>query len=143
MTPPVITDIFSQLCRDEGLQLKPYVDTEGKTSIGYGHNLSDDGIPLSVAEELLGIDVGTTVTELLTALPWFPKITDSTRASVMVNLCFNVGIGGLLEFKKFLGHMQAGEWEAAADELANSAWAAQVPNRAARLEKQLQTGEWQ
>ena len=33
-----------ELLRDEGLELKPYTDTVGKTTIGVGRNLSDVGI---------------------------------------------------------------------------------------------------
>ena len=32
------------LARHEGLQLKPYLDTVGKLTIGYGRNLDDVGI---------------------------------------------------------------------------------------------------
>lgn len=36
--------LLSELSRDEGRRLKPYLDTVGKTTIGVGRNLTDVGI---------------------------------------------------------------------------------------------------
>lgn len=35
---------------DEGLSLKPYTDTRGKLTIGYGRNLTDVGISQAEAD---------------------------------------------------------------------------------------------
>ncbi len=57
--------LLSQLKTDEGFELKPYKDTQGKLTIGYGHNLTDNGISLSIAEQLLQDDINI-ATENLT-----------------------------------------------------------------------------
>ena len=41
-----------QLIRDEGTRLKPYTDTTGHLTIGFGRNLSQVGISLAEAEYL-------------------------------------------------------------------------------------------
>ena len=45
--------LLSDLVRDEGLRLRPYADTVGKTTIGVGRNLTDVGISHDEALALL------------------------------------------------------------------------------------------
>jgi lysozyme len=57
-----------------------------------------------------------------------------------------MGVGGLLEFHKTLGLIQAGNYDKAADEMLLSKWAQEPPvgvgSRAHRLSQQMRTGEW-
>jgi len=48
----------------EGLKLKPYTDTEGHLTIGFGHNL-DNGITIKQAYALLADDIDTAKKELV------------------------------------------------------------------------------
>ena len=41
----------------EGCKLKPYLDTVGKTTIGYGRNLDDVGITQAEAKAMLETDL--------------------------------------------------------------------------------------
>ena len=47
----------SQLERHEGLRLKPYRDTVGKLTVGYGRNLEDVGISRDEADFMLDNDI--------------------------------------------------------------------------------------
>src|SRR4029077_11613825 len=134
-------DIFEQLRRDEELRLKPYADTVGKTTIGYGRNLTDKGISPVEAETFLDNDVRETTQLLIERLPWFPSL-DPVRQGVLVNMCFNLGFEGLEKFPKFLMACAQGDWNTAAEEMHNSLWDREVGNRAVRLEEQMRTGEW-
>ena len=49
--------MIGMLKRHEGLRLKPYQDTIGKLTIGYGRNLDDRGISKEEAEYLLRNDI--------------------------------------------------------------------------------------
>jgi lysozyme len=143
----MITDITSQLKRDEGLRLVPYKDTRGKVTVGYGHNLTDDGGPLTPitqaqANAWLVSDIAHAKSELLEHLPWATMLAE-VYAGVLTNLCFNMGIGGLLEFQCTLNLIHSGRYGEAADELLRSAWATEVGLRANRLYTQLKTGQWQ
>jgi lysozyme len=53
-------NVYDVLKRDEGLRLKPYQDTVGKWTIGYGRNLDDRGISKYEAEAMLRNDVAST-----------------------------------------------------------------------------------
>lgn len=134
--------IFDQLKRDEGLRLTPYKDTVGKVTIGYGRNLDDVGISPDEAVYMLQGDVRKAVTDVNQHLPW-AKDLDDARLGVLINLTFNMGIHGLMEFKNTLALIEEKDFDQAAEELLQSKWAEQTGARAHRLSIQLRSGEWQ
>jgi lysozyme len=135
-----ITKLKAELARDEGLRLKPYLDSVRKLTIGYGRNLTDVGISLEEAAYLLDADVARAVKDLDDALPWWIKL-DEVRQRVLVNLTFNVGIFGVLGFVNTLKFIETGLYEAAADAMMKSLWANQVGPRAVRLAEMMRTGK--
>lgn len=124
----------------EGLRLKPYRDTVGKLSIGFGRNLDDVGIREPEAQYMLALDIEATTAALDKALPWWRKIGED-RTAALAELAFNLGIGGLLEFKQMLAALEAGDYEAAAVHAMDSKWAKQVGKRAVRIANTLRTGD--
>jgi lysozyme len=138
--PP--TNLVDQLKRDEGLRLFPYVDTVGKTTIGYGRNITDVGISSMEAESLLQNDIDHAKSSLEEALPWTAGLDDA-RLGAITNMSFNMGVKGLMGFRKFLAAMQTGDWVTASAEMLDSKWAQQVRDRAKRLSQQILTGSWQ
>jgi lysozyme len=137
-----ILNLIDQLIRDEGIKLKPYRDTVGKLTIGVGRNLDDVGITKEEAVFLLHNDIRAAEDAVFKALAWTVNM-DPIRRAVLVNMAFNMGIGGLLTFKHTLALVQQGKYDDAADAMQNSAWSEQVGPRAARLSVQMRTGEWQ
>jgi lysozyme len=138
----MISNLKDQLVRDEELRLKPYTDSVGKLTIGIGRNLSDKGISFLEAQFMLANDVAATTAELQASLPWTATL-DEVRKGALLNMTFNMGIGGLLEFHDFLAKLQAGDYSAAAGAMLDSLWARQVGARATRLSQQIQSGIWQ
>jgi lysozyme len=141
-TDRMITSIQDQLLRDEGMRLRPYRDSVGKLTIGIGRNLDDVGISEAEAVMLLENDLGSARRGLQTALPWTAEL-DEVRFGALLNMCFNLGLVGLLKFTHFLASLQAGDWKMASLSMLNSMWAGQVGVRAQRLATQIETGEWQ
>lgn len=129
----------AQLVLHEGLRLRPYKDTVGKTTIGVGRNLDDRGITEQEAYYLLENDIGQCISQLNNNLFWF-KDLDEVRARVLVDMCFNLGIGRLLKFRRTLASIEAGNYQTAAGEMLQSAWATQVGQRAKRLSRMMRTG---
>jgi lysozyme len=138
----MISNLKDQLVRDEELRLKPYPDSVGKLTIGVGRNLSDKGISFQEAQLLLANDIADATADLAAKLPWTATL-DDVRKGALLNMTFNMGIGGLLEFHDFLAKMQAGNFSGAAGAMLDSLWARQVGPRATRLSIQIQTGTWQ
>lgn len=134
--------ITDQLKRHEGLRLKPYRCTANKLTIGYGRNIEDCGINQAEAEEMLRTDIMSVNLKLTSQYPKYCNL-DSARQGVLVNMCFNLGLAGLMKFQKMQAAVLAGDFNRAADEMLDSRWAGQVGNRADELAIQMRTGEWQ
>ena len=123
--------LIEQIMRHEGLRLKPYKCTAGRTSIGYGRNLDDVGITADEARAMLLADVAK-VEAQLGDLDWFDDLPLKAQ-DVLVNMGFNLGVPGLLKFTNTLKAMREGRWNDAADGMLASKWAGQVGNRATEL----------
>ena len=133
-------NLIDQLKRDEGVRLKPYLDTAGKWTIGVGHDLTDVGITEGEAEYLLANDIKR-AQDALAQFAWYTGL-DPIRQAAVTNLAFNLGIVGLLHFPHFLAAIARANWASAAAELADSVWANQVGERARRIEQQILLGDW-
>lgn len=120
------------LIRHEGLRLSPYRCTEGKLTIGVGHNLDDNPISKRAAMMILEDDIAHCLVDLRNNISGFTAMPETVQ-EVLVNLCFNMGINRLLGFKNTLGHLREGNYPAAADELLDSRYARQVGRRANEL----------
>ncbi|MBU1230604.1 MAG: glycoside hydrolase family protein [Proteobacteria bacterium] len=128
--------LSAELLRDEGLRLKPYRCPAGRLTIGVGRNLEDRGITEEEALVLLDNDIRSFWAQLEAALPWLMQAPEEVQ-EVLVNMCFNLGLAGLLRFTQTLAHLQAGRHGAAAAEMLRSRWAGQVGPRAERLAQKL------
>ncbi len=62
------------------------------------------------------------------------------RRAALVNMVFQLGLTGVLKFRKMIQYLKVGNYEAAADEGLDSKWARQTPNRARRVTEVIRTG---
>ena len=132
------TKLHTQLQAEESLKLFPYRDSVGKLTIGRGHNLTDDGISLHVAEEIYAEDVTRAVATANQYLPSWPTL-DDVRQRVFVDLAFNMQ-HRLGSFGVMLTAANRGDFNAAADALQNSLWFHQVGIRGPKLVSMLRSG---
>lgn len=131
--------LMEQLNIDEGRRKSIYTDTKGKITAGVGRNLTARDFSEDEIDLMLQNDVRITIQGLDKAYPWWKGLTEA-RQQVLANMAFNLGLPKLSAFKKFLGALQAGRWDMAADEMVNSQWAKDVGDRAVRLEKKMLQG---
>lgn len=149
--------LIAQLKRHEGTKRDStgnhiaYRCTAGALTIGYGHNLDANPVPGinadsklndDQANRLLVTDIHTIQKSLEANIPWASKL-DPARYAVLVNMAFNLGVGGLLGFKNTLAYIRTGDYANAAKNMLKSKWASQVGRRAVELAKQMETGVWQ
>jgi lysozyme len=120
------------LIRDEGLRLRPYKCTQGRWTIGYGRNLDDVGITRAEAEAMLAFDIARVRTDLDRALPWWRQL-DERRQDALANMAFQLGVSGLLGFRKMLAALEVKDWPTAGKEARDSDWSKQTPARAERI----------
>jgi lysozyme len=136
-----IEKLKDSIKKHEGLQLKIYVCPAGKLTIGYGRNVEDRGITQKEANMFLENDILDIKLELEDKLPLF-KFLDDVRQNVLIEMAFNLGIKGLLQFKKTLEYISIKDYEKASEEMLNSKWANQVGKRAITLSNLLKKGEF-
>lgn len=141
----MIKELTTQLRRDEGVKAAAYQDHLGFWTIGVGRLIDSRkpgaGLRPDEIDYLLANDIKDRVAALRKALPWFDDLTEP-RQGVLVNMAFQLGTAGLLEFKKTLALIQSGDYGKAAIQMLASKWAQQTPERARRLAEQMKTGEW-
>lgn len=128
--------VAGQLLADEGVRLKPYRCTAGKLTIGVGRNLEDRGITHSEALLLLTNDIEDFWKQLGLRLPWLGTAPEAVQEALL-NMAFNLGVAGLMDFSTTLGHLQACRYAQAAAAMLASKWARQVGARAERLAGQV------
>lgn len=139
-----VMDLKQQLIREEGAESCAYQDSLGYWTIGVGRLIDSrkgGGLSSDEIEFLLENDIKTKTREVLLALPWVPRLSEP-RQAVLIGMAFQLGIGGLLKFKRMLGSIEDGQYGEAAVEMLDSKWAQQTRERAKRLARQIITGEW-
>lgn len=129
-----------RLKQEEGFRQFPYTDSLGILTIGYGRNLVSRGISEEEASYILAKDVKMCEQQLLSALPW-AKTLEEARLSVLVDMCFNIGLKSLMKFQQTLKAVKEARWEDAAKGMLNSLWAKQVGQRAVNLAEIMRTGQ--
>lgn len=130
--------LIEQLMRHEGFRTKPYRCSAGKLTIGYGRNLDDKGITKAEAFMMLKNDIEEAYLDLIGELPWFHSLPQDKK-DVLINMTFNLGINGLLKFKKMLDAVYRADYKRASIEMLDSKWAKQVGSRAIELAKQMES----
>lgn len=125
----------------EGLRLRPYKDSLGYVTIGYGRCLDTKPLTIEEAEYLFQNDFNDALLEVKANIPFFENL-NYPRQVVLIDMCFNLGIKGLLGFKNTLRYIGEGNYEQAAKNMLKSKWATQVKNRAVTLSKMMETGEF-
>lgn len=140
----------AMLVLHEGEVLHTYFCPAGKLTIGVGHNLEANPIPGiekgdTITHEramgILDIDITECVAGLKKQIPWTDTL-DEVRKAVLIDMCFNLGLWGLLKFKNTLAVIKAGDYADASEMMLQSKWAGQVGERADRLSRMMKTGEW-
>ena len=140
-------DLRALIKKHEGLRLKPYKDSVGIWTVGYGHNLEAHGeqipenITLERAEEYLDADLARARRDCELFIPGWDGLGE-VRRCVLIDMCFNMGIAGLLKFRRMLNWIKNGYYQQAALEMEDSLWAKQVGMRAKTLTHMMRAGEW-
>lgn len=128
------------VAKHEGEVLTPYRCSRGVLTIGRGHNL-ERGISKAASDFIFKEDMDKVEADLKQHLPDIYDNLDANRQLVLIDLCFNIGIGGLLKFKRMLDALRKQDYKLAALELMDSNYAKQVPARAEENKNLLITGE--
>lgn len=138
----MIEQLLADLRRDEGEVLHAYQDSLGYWTIGVGRLIDKrlgGGITSAESKFLLLNDVAKVIQGLDRELPWWRTLSES-RQRVLANLCFQLGLSGLLKFHTMLGALKVGDYRLAAERLRKSLLYQQTTARAERHAKVLEGG---
>jgi lysozyme len=132
----------------EGFRDRPYLDTVGVWTIGYGHAMPaitrEEVATLrwtrEHAAEVLEQDMAAAIHDAGT-YPWW-RTLDPVRQAAIVELLFNLGRTKFNGFAKMISALQNRQYQKAARELLDSKWRIQVgPKRSARLALAIERGD--
>jgi GH24 family phage-related lysozyme (muramidase) len=137
-----IDQLREELKIDEGVKYEIYLDHLGLPTFGVGHLVLDSdpehgqevGTPVSEdrVNECFAKDVEVVLSECTQLYPDFDVLPGEVQL-IIANMMFNMGRPRLSKFKGMKRGVDARDWQAAADEMVDSAWYRQVTNRAQRL----------
>ena len=140
----------------EGCVLKPYYCPTGHLTIGVGHNTESrewtpdekkaigdwkKGITKNAAMMILRNDINICLEKLKTLGFWY--YLDQERQYALLDMCFQNGFDGLLNFKKMLEAIRVKDYKKASEECLDSLYAKQCPKRAQRIANLIRTARWE
>lgn len=132
--------VSANLQQEEGFSGHAYQDHLGVWTIGFGRNVDKEnggpGITHEEGQILLLHDIQRVANELSKRLPWVGEL-DLDRRECLVEISFQLGWPRLSKFKKMLAALKAGDWPEAAEQLLDSRYAKQTPERVARYAARL------
>lgn len=134
----------NQLIYDEGVRSSAYKDSEGYLTIGVGRLIDENkGGKLSAdeIEYLLDNDIDKVINQTIREFDWYDDLSD-IRQEVILNMIFNLGLGGMKKFKNMITALKRHNWEDASREMLDSKWSGQVGQRAIRLSEAMRTDTW-
>ena len=127
----------------EGYRDVVYLDSLGKPTCGWGHLLAvGSKVPLSVSQIFFERDFQQAKSNLqkLIALHELPDI-GPVRMTVLLGMLFQMGLAGVLGFKKMLAALQLEDFKLAAAEMLDSKWAkSDSPERAKEAAQMMRAG---
>jgi len=135
-----------ELADDEGCKYSVYLDHLNLPTMGIGHLILESdpeyGEPVGteVSEERVrkafNLDVAVTIDECKVLYPDFDDLPEEAQ-HIIANMCFNMGRPRLSRFQLMQAAVNARDWNEAAEQMIDSRWHDQVPNRAKRLVKRI------
>ena len=137
-----IEQLRVELEEDEGIKYEVYKDHLGYPTFGVGHLVRDDdpeyGMPVGTpvteerVAEVFEQDIETVLEDCCKLYSDFDDLPEEVQR-IVANMMFNLGYPRLSAFRGMRAGVNARDWDKAADEMVDSRWYTQVPNRAKRL----------
>ena len=109
-----------------------YKDSLGIDTIGYGFAIKDLELDEDICDIILERKLKNLNDRVRVRFEWYrympPQIQD-----VIMEMCYQLGVTGFSKFKKTILFLQNKQFHDASQEMLDSLWARQTPNRAKEL----------
>ena len=137
-----INKLRVEIENDEGCKYEVYLDHLGLPTCGIGHLIKEDdpehGLEVGTkideerVNELFETDIKETIDECKLIYNDFDDLPEEAQY-IIANMMFNMGRPRLSRFHKMKQAVDNRDWKEAANQMIDSRWYKQVPNRANRL----------
>jgi len=150
-----VSKVYEEISEDEGKILHKYLCSESHPTIGIGHKVlnTDAEADLPVHEvheevseeecisegrcyELFQQDVQIAIDGCRQIYDNWEELPQEAQ-HVLTNMGFQLGQGGLSKFKNFKIAIEDYQWQRASEEMLDSRWNRQTPERAQRLSQRI------
>ncbi len=131
-------DIKAWIKSYERFSSHPHLDPYQKVTIGWGRRIDERGISAYEANILFENDFAKCERDLL-MYPWFFNSPDNIQ-DALINMCFSLGIEGLLSFKKMIAALNDNDFTKASIEVLESSWAISCFERAKDVSLMIRQG---
>ncbi len=136
-------NLIDILVFEEGYRDRPYLCSEGYVTIGFGTKLHNEKghdpeqfslvVNRDIAKAMLLNDVSKMELALShTSVGHIFDKLDNDRRAVILSMTYQMGVNGVLNFRKMWKALEAGNWEEAGVQALDSRWARQTASRASR-----------
>lgn len=131
------------LAFEEGFRDKPYLCSAGYVTIGYGTKLhkrkgmNPANFPLTINEAAGAEMLNDDIREVLNAINRSKQAEvfnglSQVRKDIILSMAYQLGVSGVLRFKKTWKYLAKGQYEEASIEMLDSKWYKDTPARAER-----------
>lgn len=125
MLPSLYDRLVSGIKKHEGFRARPYFDSLGVGTIGYGTTwITEDE-----ADKLLRNRLQACITEIDACVKEREISLDEVRCAVLYEMCYQLGIDGVKRFRKMWDALKDMDYETASREMKASRWHKQTPAR--------------
>jgi GH24 family phage-related lysozyme (muramidase) len=142
-----LDELREEIAADEGVKYEIYRDHIGYKTLGIGHlciagvDAEYDlavGTPVSVerVNELFDKDIKRTIADCKIVHDDFDGLPDEVQ-KILANMCFQMGLGRFMKFHNTHDLVKKRFWDGVSQEMLDSRWAEQTPERAQRLSKRM------
>lgn len=142
MKSHTIDRLRQDLVDDEGIKYEVYLDHLGLETCCIGHLIKEgepeygkavgETVSQERCQQLFRLDVVVTLEDCKRLYSDWDDLPEECQL-IIANMMFNLGYPRLSKFKGMKAGVDARNWNEAADQMVDSRWYTQVPNRARRL----------
>ena len=143
-----IEQLRKELELDEGCKHETYLCSQNVVTGGIGHMITewDDEkyaeVGVEISDEQVKAwfdkDIETVLSDCELLYDDFDHLPEDAKL-IISNMMFNIGFPKMKKFVGMKAGVDARDWNKAADEMIDSNWYKQVPNRAGRLVKRMRS----
>ena len=145
--------LYEFIEKHEGRRKKPYRCPAGKLTIGVGHNIDANPLPIDIKrklemdgsidnemiDRLLNTDIRHAAADCQVIFPQFNTFSDNRRMA-LIDWVFQLGFTGARRFVRSVKAINSEQWEDAARFMGESLWARQTPSRAKEVIQLIREG---